>query len=261
MHPAPLPWRPVRDRLANLAARTFFRRAVAAQNPRAIVSFTFDDIDATAATTGASILERHGARGTFYVAGSLCEMSGTAGPYASAETCRGLAQRGHELGCHTYGHVALRRLSPQALAEDVARNSEYLLGATSGATLQSFAFPYNAPTLRGKRLLSQRFTTCRGGVAAINSGTIDLAFLKAIEINDVDFTVSDARRWIKAAMADKGWLIFLTHDVKENPSRHGCTPELLEATVALAAASGAEVLPVREGAARVSAGEPSRQMR
>ncbi len=34
-----------------------------------MVTFTFDDVPASACELGASILERHGARGTFYVAG------------------------------------------------------------------------------------------------------------------------------------------------------------------------------------------------
>ena len=77
------PWRPIADRFARLAARNLFARSVPAQNTRAIVSFSFDDIDETAATAGAAILESHGVRGTFYVAGSLCERSGGNGPFAS----------------------------------------------------------------------------------------------------------------------------------------------------------------------------------
>ena len=40
-------------------------------NATPMVSFTFDDIPKSAATTGAGILEDHGARGTFYVSGGL----------------------------------------------------------------------------------------------------------------------------------------------------------------------------------------------
>ncbi|MCB8835211.1 polysaccharide deacetylase family protein, partial [Escherichia coli] len=38
---------------------------------RPVVSFTFDDVPDTALTNGARILEDHGVRGTFYIAGSL----------------------------------------------------------------------------------------------------------------------------------------------------------------------------------------------
>ena len=41
------------------------------RNSTPMVSFTFDDLPKSAVTTGAGMLEAHGARGTFYVAGSL----------------------------------------------------------------------------------------------------------------------------------------------------------------------------------------------
>jgi len=247
MQPHAMLWRPLADRCARLAARSLFRRTIRARNERAVISFTFDDIDATAATAGAAILEKYGIRGTFYVAGRFLELSGRKGPFASREDCRRLAERGHEIACHTYSHVPVRRLSGQQLRADVARNSACVLGSDSVATLESFAFPYNAPTLTAKRILSQTFTSCRGGVPGINSGEIDRAFLKAVVLDDKDL----AQKWIDAAVAVNGWLIFFTHDVKPCPSPHGCTPDLLEAAVALAVRSGAEVLAVREAVARV----------
>lgn len=262
-------WRSTADRFARLAARNVFRRAVEARNTRPIVSFTFDDIDATAATTGAGILERHGVRGTFYVAGTLCELSGSKGPFASLAQCHDLARRGHEIGCHTYSHLAVRTLSPAALARDLDRNAAHLRDATV-PPLTSFAFPFNAPTLRAKRALSRRFRTSRGGVPGINGGAVDMAFLKAVGINDDGFSERDATEWIERACASNGWLVFFLHDVSPLPppgqarSRYGCTPEILDATARIAVSSGAEVLTVRDAAARVSGispGAPADPMR
>ena len=39
------------------------------RNDNPMVSFTLDDLPKSAVTTGAGILEAHGARGTFYVSG------------------------------------------------------------------------------------------------------------------------------------------------------------------------------------------------
>jgi len=44
----------------------------------------------------------------------------------------------------------------------------------------------------------------------------------------------------------KTWLIFYTHDVRENPSPYGCTPELMEQTVSCAVRSGCRVLTIQE---------------
>ena len=43
-------------------------------NATPMVTFTFDDLPKSAATTGASLLEAHDARGTFYVSGGLVGM-------------------------------------------------------------------------------------------------------------------------------------------------------------------------------------------
>ena len=46
------------------------------RNRTPMVSFTFDDLPKSAVTTGAEMLEAHGARGTFYVSGSLVGADG-----------------------------------------------------------------------------------------------------------------------------------------------------------------------------------------
>lgn len=245
--PAQIRWRKLADRLARFAARNLYRRRVEALNDNALVSFTFDDIDATAASMGARILEGLGVRGTFYVAGRYCEESSEHGPYASLRACRELAERGHEIGCHTYAHEPVRRLSARALLADVEHNSRILIGEGSAAKLESFAFPYNAPTLTGKRVLQRRFSSCRGGVPGINSGHIDLAFLRAVELTDM----GSAQALIDEAVARRGWLIFFTHDVRSAPSRYGCTPDLLSSAVAASIRSGATIATVRDAVRKV----------
>ena len=50
------------------------------------------------------------------------------------------------------------------------------------------------------------------------------------------------RRAIDESCDEKGWLIFSTHDVRENPSPYGCTPGFFEAVVSYAVQSGARIL-------------------
>ena len=44
----------------------------------------------------------------------------------------------------------------------------------------------------------------------------------------------------------KGWLIFVTHSIEENPSAFGCTPEYFGEIIKYSIESGASVLPVNE---------------
>ena len=59
----------------------------------------------------------------------------------------------------------------------------------------------------------------------------------------------------------KSWLIFYTHDVRPEPSRYGCTPELLEAAVSSAVHSGSRILTVREALAEVGVGMEAQAMK
>jgi hypothetical protein len=65
-------------------------------------------------------------------------------------------------------------------------------------------------------------------------------FLDHRNRNDVDMV----KRMIDENAACNGWLIFATHDVSDNPSAYGCTPDYFQKVVAHAARSGATVLTV-----------------
>ena|ERR1700738_3477530 len=76
-------------------------------NKTPMVSFTFDDIPKSAATTGARLLDEHGARGTFYVSGGVVGSSSPNWEMTDADNILALHARGHEIGCHTFSHIWL----------------------------------------------------------------------------------------------------------------------------------------------------------
>src|SRR5688572_9165150 len=65
------------------------------------VSFTFDDFPTSAAREGTSLVESVGARATFYASMSITKPDDVAR----------VAERGHEVGCHTYSHLDCFRAS------------------------------------------------------------------------------------------------------------------------------------------------------
>ena len=54
------------------AARHSRSKPFAMRNTAPLVSFTFDDVPASAYINGAAILEQHDMRGTFYIAAGIC---------------------------------------------------------------------------------------------------------------------------------------------------------------------------------------------
>ncbi|RUT34590.1 polysaccharide deacetylase [Arsenicitalea aurantiaca] len=225
---------------------------------RPIVTFTFDDVPDTALTAGATILERHGVRGTFYIAGGLAGTTEPGRRLIGADQVGELADRGHELGCHTFSHPWVRRLDKPTLFADLDRNAAFHAEHAPGVTLKNFAYPYNAPKLGIRGEMMARYRTCRGGVPAINRGKTDPAFLRSIEIRPPDAYARTLTRWIDDVAAEPGWLIFFTHDISDTPTPFGCMPDTLDMLVGHALEKGCEVLTLDAALDRMAVPERNR---
>lgn len=245
-------------RLENRLIRAVARKAMEVPTQEPVVSFTFDDVPDSALDIGAAILEANGARGTFYISGGIEGRVEPGRTLIDRAGCRELAARGHELGCHSFGHRDLRHLDGDALAEDLARNADYLAAIDPRPSRRNFAYPYNSGSFGKRALLTRTFRSCRAGGEGINRGPTDPAFLRAVEIRQPQQHVLGLARWIDALVADPGWLIFFTHDVSPRPTPYGCTAPSLHLLVAYAVTRGCRVLTVDAALDRMGLREPRR---
>ncbi|MBT9372241.1 polysaccharide deacetylase family protein [Rhizobium sp. CSW-27] len=241
--------------------------------PEATIAFTFDDFPVSAYETAAPVLEAAGMRGTFYLATGLMGRTENGQPIATAAMAADLAARGHEIGGHTHGHINVQRTPRAALLADVAENEREIRRITRTAAQPfappvapalagplaapgrpfSFAYPFGMVSTRSKLALMGRYPGLRGIGIGINHGLVDLAHLKAQELYD---TAQDRRSLgalLDEARARRGWLIFYTHDVRENPTAIGCSPALFRAAVEEVAGRGMRVETVAETLARIGA--------
>lgn len=232
------------DRVANRLIWRFAAKPRDVMTDTPLVSFTFDDVPDSALHNGAAILERHGARGTFYIAGGLAGKVEPDRRLISPEGCADLAARGHEIGCHTYSHSKIRHMGSAGLARDLDGNAGYLKrsGVDKGAT--NFAFPYNAAWPLARRELGRRYRTCRAAGEAINRADVDPLMLKAVEIRQPETDARALTGWIDDVIDRPGWLVFFTHDIAARPTPYGCTPETFELLVEYAVSKGCVVLPI-----------------
>ena len=235
----------VRRRLSLELAKHVSVRPAVALNRRALISFTFDDVPESAFRNGASILLRRGVRGTFYIAAQFCGTTDANVRYIDSRQCVELHQQGHEIGCHTFSHPNLRRVGRTALAREVNRNRAFF-AELDGIPLDNFAYPYGATSLSRRMQLQGMFRSCRSTAPGINTGAFDLGYLRAVELCHGRIDLQQVQAWIDAAIEEGGWLIFLTHDVSDTPTRWGCTPSFFAEAVARADNSGCEVVTVRE---------------
>lgn len=224
---------------------TFYRRPVPLGDKGPIVSFAFDDFPRTALSAGGAILERYGARGTYYVAAGLSGSSNEVGELFVKEDLDELQEKGHEIGSQTFHHSSCRRVSISAFETDV-REGLKAIEHLSGDQPRNFAYPYGHVTLRSKKKLEPLLASGRSVIPGLNGPEIDLNLLRANSLYGSLEGSSRLEGLIRRNAEKKAWLIFYTHDVRANPSQYGCTPVLFELAVSQALRSSARILTIGE---------------
>jgi len=157
-----------------------------------------------------------------------------------------LVEHGHELACHTFGHLHASNTNPRVFENSVIKNKEALNSYITGATFRSFSYPIDAPRPTTKLRIKKYFESCRYGGQTFNINTTDLLFLKAYFLEKSRDNMTNVKDMVDQNNKAKGWLIFATHDISNSPSPFGCTPAFFEEIVKYAADSGAKILPVAE---------------
>jgi peptidoglycan/xylan/chitin deacetylase (PgdA/CDA1 family) len=211
-----------------------------------LVSFTFDDAPESAHSRGAVMLERSGARGTYYIATALIGRKTRDWTHIGRDGVADLHLQGHEIALHTHRHQAVGWLTAQELRADLEENRAELQRIHSAIDPQNFAYPFGAAAFARKRQLSSLVRSSRGVKAGINAGAFDAQFLKCVVLADARLTPANLERCLDAVAAQNGWLIFLTHDVSAAPSPLGCSTGLLRRALDGVAERGITVVTVAE---------------
>lgn len=235
----------LRNKIKREISCRFARAPFPLQTDHPLISFTFDDFPVTAAEEGAAILERHGARGTFYLTTGLMNRESPVGRIAGRDHVSSLLDAGHEIGGHTADHRDAWRTPRDTFRTSVEENGRALARLFPKAVVTSFAYPIDYPRPANKRTTGRYYATARGGGQTANFGATDLRLLLSFFL---DARTRDSfdhiRRLIDETIERRGWLIFSTHDVSPEPSRFGYPGDAFERIVRYAAESPARILPV-----------------
>jgi peptidoglycan/xylan/chitin deacetylase (PgdA/CDA1 family) len=218
-----------------------------------MVSFTFDDAPDSAAGAGALLLEQHGGRGTFYLAGSLIGRPDQHWHGLSNDAIVRLHRAGHEIACHTFSHRRAVDLDRVAMAREIEQNRNYFRGLDPSITLENFAYPYGLASVWRKPQLAKTFRSARSILPGVNRDVIDLQFLRASPLVDAEIDTGGVDGYFNEAVASGGWLIFYGHDVADAPSPYGCTPALLRHALKAAATRNMPIVTVAEALRRAGA--------
>jgi len=216
------------------------------------VSFTFDDVPDTAAMAGAALLEEHGARATYYVAGSMLGIQASHWRVLDAGMVVDLHARGHEIGCHSHNHERADLVTGAQIQADILRNRALLKGIEPGLPLKNFAYPFGIGTLAWKRCLKKHFRSSRSVRPHLNHGAMDAQYLNALPLTGRQMDEGSIDRAYEEAARKKAWLIFYSHDVTAQPSDYGCSPGLLRHALRAAERFGLRVETVDHALTRIA---------
>ena len=208
-----------------------------------IVTFGFDDCPASAIETALPMLEAEGWRATIYVACGLCKTVNHLGRHMSLSDIVDVHKRDHEIADHTFSHISTKDAGVRDYMIDIEKNQKALkqLGLPPS---RHFAFPYGDLTPAHKRALRRRFKTLRGVVFS-DRASQDANLLEAVRVYS-GADIEAAIQKIEAARHTPQWVNLFTHDVRENPSKYGCTPGEFQQIVMAVRKSGLRVMTVDE---------------
>ena len=246
-------WSALRARVGNRLSRHFAIAPLQLTNTGPMVSFTFDDVPKSAATAGASILEEYDGRGTFYISGAMVGQRDEHWDGISAAEIVDLHRRGHEVACHTFSHSRAIDLDSHAMSVEMERNRRYFSALDPSIRLENFAYPYGQGSLLRKRQLARSFRSSRGILPGVNSGTVDLHYLRAFPLIECEISRDGVEQAFHEAVEKNGWLIFYSHDVEATPSPYGCSPVLLRHALGAAARRDIPIVSIAEALRRAGA--------
>jgi len=190
----------------------------AAAGPQTVISLTFDDGLKNQYTNIAPVLKAAGVKATFYiVSGRVKDNSETQMSWADIGE---LAKQGHEIGGHTFGHVALTTQTPQQQEDAIKQDVESL--KAKGFEPKTFAYPKGDYSPTSIDLVKKYgYTTARrvGPITLtsdLKAETIPPA--NAFEVRaPASFkrtvTLDDMKGYVTRAEAVGGWLPLIFHDI------------------------------------------------
>ena len=112
----------------------------------------------------------------------------TAGPEhwtgVSADDIVGLHRGGHEIACHTFSHAAPPTSTRPRWPRRSRKTAVICMALDPSIKIENFAYPYGLGRCRASASSAETFRSSRGILPGVNSGTVDLQYLRAMPLID-----------------------------------------------------------------------------
>lgn len=205
------------------------------------ISITFDDGWLSSYINGAKILEKYQMRGTFYIVPDLIGQN----EYMNEEQLSDLAQRGHQIGSHTFDHRDLSMMDAKGVKNELTKTNRYLRQRLKLDKID-LASPYGKIDSVGLKLVKKMQRSHRGTRAGVNTKqTLETYNLRTLFI-DKEKSNSELLKKIELAKAFNGWLIVVYHQVEPNESFFAIEKNVFEEQIRAIQKSGVKVEKVED---------------
>jgi Predicted xylanase/chitin deacetylase len=191
-------------------------------SPEPKVSFTFDDGLASTLTRAAPVLSKYGFAGTSYVITDCAGSKGTCAAnqkasYMTWDQIKTLQDEYKwEIGSHTASHPSLSSLSADKQDKELSASKQTL--ADHGIDATSFASPYGDYNQKTIALAAKYYQSHRGFWDKGANPWPYNEYLLSVQQIQTDVTMKQVKTLVDTAAKQKRWLIFVFHDIKDDPS-------------------------------------------
>ncbi len=167
---------------------------------QASISLTFDDGTNDQYIHAVPALDARNMKGTFFITGSiLSEKQSPGSNRLTYNQVRAIAEKGHEIGNHTYHHTDLTSITPDSARKEIDLNDS-LISLLTGTTPVTLAFPYNARNAQVEELALQHKVAVR-------------MFEKAMGQSDSRTSYGNAVRWVNDVVQHGSWGVAMFHGI------------------------------------------------
>lgn len=214
-----------------------------------LITVCFDDGRETAFRFGAPVLEKFGARGTFFPITSKIGGENEHGKYADWSTIERAARSGHEIGSHTHHHskniLYWKRTSQEADIERSVREFQ-----AHGIKVSTFAYPFGFHDTQLEKIVRQfKFTAARTVFPGINrTGAFNPLLLFSFMV-EKRHSLSQIKRGIEQLTDPGDWLILTFHHL-DNKTFISTPPDLFEEMTHFIADKKIKIVTLSEGLER-----------
>jgi peptidoglycan/xylan/chitin deacetylase (PgdA/CDA1 family) len=213
---------------------------------RPLVTLTFDDADITQFTNGWPVMQKYGMLGTFYI--TTDRLDGHRGMYPNDVVT--LFKSGNHIGSHSVSHPHLTQISFKSLIQELTQSQIYLQKLL-GVPVKDFALPYgdyNNPVISQ---VKKNYRSNRTTNIDINTKRLDL--YKICSIGIVNTThVKTVQSWIDLAKKNNNWLVFLFHNIEENPNQWGISPKNFDKQLSVIKKSGILIVTLEQAITEIT---------